>query len=92
MVSAMRTKLGNGHNLNLEQFLEDIKVVVKDGEELLKAGMTGVKERAFAGARTTHNTVRDHPYQSLGIIFGLGVLIGVIAAGAFSHQAGIEAD
>jgi ElaB/YqjD/DUF883 family membrane-anchored ribosome-binding protein len=92
MVNAMRTKIGNGHNLNLEQFLEDIKVVVKDGEELLKASMTGVKERALAGARTTNGAVRGHPYQSLGIIFGLGVLIGVIAAGAFSHQGGMEAD
>jgi len=77
----MRTKIGNGNNVNIDQFVEDLKVVVKDGEELLKAGMSTAKERAIAGARTTDKAVRQHPYQTLGIVFGLGVLIGVLSSG-----------
>ncbi len=76
----MRNKNGNGHNVNVDQFLEDIKTVVRDGEELLKAGVTTAKERALFGARTTDKKVRQYPYQSLGVVFGLGLLAGVIVS------------
>jgi len=75
----MRTKTHNGGSkANLEQLLQDIKVVVRDGQELLKSGYTGVKEQALERARVTDRVVRDYPYQSLGIVFGLGVLVGVL--------------
>jgi len=81
----MRTKIGNGHGqgLNLEQFLEDIKVVVKDGEELLKAGVSTVRERAIKGAQSTDRTVRQYPYHTMGAVFGAGLLVGLLAAGWF---------
>ena len=75
----MRTKIGNGHHVELEKFVEDIKAVVRDSEELLKAGVSVARQRAIAGAKTTDRVVREHPYQSLGIIFGLGVLVGVLS-------------
>jgi ElaB/YqjD/DUF883 family membrane-anchored ribosome-binding protein len=82
----MRTKSGNGHNVDLEQFVADIKTVVLHGEELLKAGMTNIKARAVSGAKTTHRTVREHPYQSLGVVFGLGVFVGIMAARLFTGE------
>jgi ElaB/YqjD/DUF883 family membrane-anchored ribosome-binding protein len=85
-------KSGNGHSIDLEQFLADIKTVVKDGEELLKAGVSEVKQRALTGAKTTDRTVRAHPYKSLGAIFGLGVLVGVLAIGLFTGQEEEEED
>ena len=78
---SMRTKTGNGHNVNIDQFLDDLKVVVKDGEELLRAGVSTARERALAGAKTTDKAVRQHPYQTIGIVFGLGLLIGILSAG-----------
>src|SRR6267142_1239275 len=78
---SMRTKVGNGHNVNVEKFLEDIKTVVHDGEELLKAGAGEAKRRAVLGAQITDRRVREHPYQSIGVVFGLGILIGVLASG-----------
>lgn len=82
---AMR-KSGNGHNIDLEQFLADIKTVVHDGEELLKVGVSEVKQRALTGAKTTGRAVRQHPYKTLGAIFGLGVLVGVLAIGLFTGE------
>lgn len=79
-------KSGNGHNIDLEQFLADIKNVVRDGEELLKAGVSEVKERALTGAKTTRRAVREHPYKTLGAIFGIGVLVGVLAVGLFTGE------
>jgi ElaB/YqjD/DUF883 family membrane-anchored ribosome-binding protein len=80
----MRHKAGNGHSINLEKFLEDIKVVVQDGESLLKAGASDLKDRAISGAQSTDKLVRTHPYQTLGIVFGVGLLLGLVATGMFS--------
>ena len=77
-------KSGNGHHVDFEQFLNDIKTVVRDGEELLKAGVTEVKQRAMTGAKTTERAVRQHPYKTLGVVFGVGVLVGILATGLFS--------
>jgi ElaB/YqjD/DUF883 family membrane-anchored ribosome-binding protein len=79
-------KSGNGHNIDFEQFLNDIKTVVRDGEELLKAGVSEVKQRAITGARTTNRTVREHPYKTLGIVFGLGVMVGILTSGVFTGE------
>jgi ElaB/YqjD/DUF883 family membrane-anchored ribosome-binding protein len=37
-----------------------------------------LQEKAVNGAKATDKVIRDHPYQSLGIAFGVGLLIGVL--------------
>ena len=37
-----------------------------------------IQESTSAGARATDRVIRDHPYESIGIAFGVGVLIGVL--------------
>ncbi len=37
-----------------------------------------VQEKTMAGARATDRAIRDYPYASLGVAFGLGLIIGVI--------------
>jgi ElaB/YqjD/DUF883 family membrane-anchored ribosome-binding protein len=86
-----------------EKLLKDLKTVVHDGEELLKAGARDLSERGVAarerlaaalevaketrhkletrikaGAQATDRMVREHPYHSIGIAFGVGLLIGVV--------------
>jgi ElaB/YqjD/DUF883 family membrane-anchored ribosome-binding protein len=39
-----------------------------------------VQESTVAGAKATDRAIREHPYESLGVAFGLGVLIGVLIA------------
>ena len=34
-----------------------------------------VQKRALAGVKATDEVIRDHPYQSLGVAFGLGALL-----------------
>ena len=91
---AMRTKTGDGpkSDVDLDRLLEDIKVVVRDGQELLKSSFTGVKERAIARAKTTDVTVREYPYQTLGIIFGVGLVVGLLCSGMFSRGEKVEED
>lgn len=89
--------------LRTDQLVQDLKNVVRDAEDLMKAtaGEVGEKaraarerlaaavdsaretctqleEKAIAGAKATDRVIREHPYQSLGIAFGVGVLIGVL--------------
>lgn len=37
-----------------------------------------LEEKAIAGAKATDKVIREHPYQSIGIAFGVGLLIGVL--------------
>ncbi len=86
-----------------EKLLEDLRAVVHDGEELLRAGAQDLsergmaarerlaaalevaretrrklEERARAGAQATDRIIREYPYQSLGIAFGVGMLLGIV--------------
>lgn len=86
-----------------EKLLKDLRAVVHDGEQLLKAGAQDLTERGLAarerlaaalevaketrrrleervkaGAQATDRMVREHPYQSVGIALGVGLLIGVL--------------
>jgi uncharacterized protein (TIGR03382 family) len=47
---------------------------VEKGKESLAA----VQERAIAGAKATDKLVRAHPYRSLGIALGVGLLAGYL--------------
>jgi ElaB/YqjD/DUF883 family membrane-anchored ribosome-binding protein len=82
----MREKTKNGNNVDLEQFLEDIKLVVRDGQELLRAGLGAVRERARYGADRTDQVVHERPYQTLGLAFGMGLLVGLLACNAWSRR------
>ena len=80
----MRTKPRNGQKVDLEQMLEDLKVVVHDGEELLKTGIAVAKQHAISGIKTTDQALRNHPYQTIGIVFGIGIIVGLLCSGVFS--------
>jgi ElaB/YqjD/DUF883 family membrane-anchored ribosome-binding protein len=63
-----------------------------DGEEgALRAKLEAATEKAkevcnrlqdqtAAAAKATDKTIREHPYQAIGIAFGVGLLIGVLVA------------
>lgn len=80
-------KTGNGHNVDIETFLEDIKTVVRDGQELLKAGAGQVREKAAYGARETDEAIRRSPYQTIAIVFGVGLIVGLLASGIAGGRA-----
>jgi ElaB/YqjD/DUF883 family membrane-anchored ribosome-binding protein len=83
-----------------EKLVQDLKALVCDAEELVKAASTQlagaskaelllafdrvkascrrVQDHAIAGVRNADRVIREHPYQSMGIAFGIGLLIGVL--------------
>jgi ElaB/YqjD/DUF883 family membrane-anchored ribosome-binding protein len=50
--------------------------------EVAKASLYKAEDKLMAGARATakatDRAIREHPYPSLGLAFGLGLLIGVL--------------
>lgn len=99
----METRSAEEIEESTERLLQDLRAVVHDGEELLRAGAEDlsdkgmaarerlaaalevaretkrkIEERAVAGAKATDQMIREHPYQSIGIAFGIGLLLGVI--------------
>ncbi len=37
-----------------------------------------LEQRALASARATDQLIREKPYQSIGVAFGIGILLGII--------------
>ncbi len=48
--------------------------------ESAKATCQRLEEKTVAAARATDRTIREHPYESIGIAFGVGLLLGVLVA------------
>ena len=47
--------------------------------EKAKVAYERLEDKTVAAAKVADKTVREYPYQTIGIAFGLGVLIGVLA-------------
>ena len=43
-----------------------------------KATYRRLEEKTVAGAKVADKTIREHPYESIGVAFGVGLLIGVL--------------
>jgi ElaB/YqjD/DUF883 family membrane-anchored ribosome-binding protein len=101
----METQTGGEIEASTEKLLRDLKAVLHDSEELLRAGARDVTERgraardrlaeaveiarqtqrrlqaqAVASAKLTGRVVREHPYESMGVAFGIGVLFGLLTS------------
>lgn len=92
-----------------ERVLADLKALTRDAEDLLKATVGDVSEKAKeartrmtaalerakttcsqlqertgdtarAAARKADSMIREHPYESIGIAFGVGLLLGALLA------------
>ena len=56
------------HNFSTEKLVEDLKTLIQNAEE-----------KALESAKAADKVIRTHPYQTVGIAFGLGLLIGFLA-------------
>jgi ElaB/YqjD/DUF883 family membrane-anchored ribosome-binding protein len=89
--------------LSREKVAEDLRALIRDAEELLKAGVSDasgktaeikarlqasvdkakatakqLEDRAIAGAKAADRVIRAHPYESIGMAFGFGLLLGLV--------------
>ena len=48
--------------------------------EKAKAVCERLEEKTVEAAKVADKAIREHPYPAVGVSFGLGILIGVLAA------------
>ena len=48
--------------------------------ESAKGTCQDLQERTIAGAKVADEYIHDNPYKSIGVAFGIGILIGVLVS------------
>jgi ElaB/YqjD/DUF883 family membrane-anchored ribosome-binding protein len=54
-------------NLTSERMVNELKAMIQRAEE-----------KAVEQAKAADKVIREHPYQTIGLAFGLGLLIGIL--------------
>lgn len=57
---------------------QEVRERLTDALESAKHTCRRLEDKAIEGAKAADQTIRDHPYQSIGVAFGVGLLIGVL--------------
>jgi ElaB/YqjD/DUF883 family membrane-anchored ribosome-binding protein len=63
----------------------ELRVKLEAAIERAEALCVRLQDKTVAAAKATDKAVRDYPYPALGVAFGIGVLIGVLAMRS-SHE------
>ena len=58
--------------------ISEIRSRLTSAMEAAKANARRFQEKAVETARATDRCIRDHPYESLGVAAGLGLVIGLL--------------
>ncbi len=62
------SQVGGAGGMATEKLMEDLKALLQRAEE-----------KAVERAKAADRVIREHPYQTIGLAFGLGLLIGILA-------------
>jgi ElaB/YqjD/DUF883 family membrane-anchored ribosome-binding protein len=57
----------------------ELRAKLEAATEKAKEACKRMQEQTVAAAKATDKAVREHPYQAIGVAFGVGLLIGVLA-------------
>ncbi len=58
----------------------ELRAILQAAIDKAKAMYERLEEKTVATAKATDRAIHQHPYESMGIAFGVGLLIGVLAA------------
>ena len=68
MEARISSPVNETRTLPTERLVDNFKLLVQNAEQ-----------KARERARAADKVVRDHPYQTIGVVLGVGVLIGALA-------------
>ena len=57
----------------------ELRAKLEAATEKAKEVCKRLQDQTVAAAKATDKAVHEHPYQAIGIAFGVGLLIGVVA-------------
>ncbi len=58
--------------------VKDLRGRLATALESAKETVTGWQNKTVEAAKTADHVIRDHPYESIGVALGVGVLIGAL--------------
>src|SRR5688572_19589731 len=73
---ALMTATANIAGDKVGEARERLAIALENGKEMYGR----VREKAVEGAKVADKTVRDNPYQAIGIAFGVGAVLGFLIA------------
>jgi ElaB/YqjD/DUF883 family membrane-anchored ribosome-binding protein len=62
----------------VEESIDAVKSRFHDAQERFSALYQQARTRVVAGAKSTDAAIRGHPYQSVAIAVGAGLLVGLV--------------
>lgn len=63
---------------DLSERTKETRARLRETLDKARASARELESKATAGVQATDKLIREHPYPSLGIAFGVGLLIGVL--------------
>ena len=86
----MRNEAGDIVQDSAEELAQEWKAKAKAAGsaawDASRAAYQQIQEKTVEYSKATDRVIRENPYVAVGIAFGLGVLIGVLAAGGKSSE------
>ncbi len=86
LVSDLRTVMRDAEELmkatagQAGEKVGEVRARLAAAMESAKATVHRLEDKTIAAAKATDRVVREHPYESLGVAFGVGLLVGVLVA------------
>jgi ElaB/YqjD/DUF883 family membrane-anchored ribosome-binding protein len=68
----------NADTLESNEKLAELRERLNAAIESARVAARRLEEKTVAAAKATDRVIREHPYQTVGIAFGVGILIGVL--------------
>lgn len=62
----------------VEGRLADLRERLDSAKEKISDAYNGARQKVTDGARQADDTIRSHPYESIAIAVGVGVLLGAL--------------
>src|ERR1044071_7507240 len=79
---ALMTATANVAGEKVGEARKRLAAALENGKEIYGR----VRERAVENAKAADETVREHPYQAIGIAFGAGAILGLLIASRCSRR------
>ncbi len=77
LVAEAEKAIGSNFSEDTEGKLSALRERLGEIKEKVEDGVTFAREKVVAGAKQADSAIRSHPYESLAIALGVGVLLGV---------------
>ena len=76
LIAEAEKTLGSNLAEGAEDKLSSLRERFADARDKVEHALSVAKEKVVAGAKQTDSAIRSHPYESIAIALGVGVLLG----------------